>query len=72
MMSAKDHGGGREDNPYCKVCTNGRGELLSYDQVHKAMAEERFMKVNRMPRPGAEEAAHKALSQMPAWKSHRP
>ena len=69
MMGAKDHGGGREDNPYCRVCTDARGNLRPYTEVHKGMVEERFMKVNKMPRPGAEEAAHKALKAMPVWKA---
>jgi hypothetical protein len=71
MMNAKDHGGGRADNPYCRVCTNARGELLSFEQVQQAMAEERFMKVNKMPRPGALESARRALLQMPLWKSQK-
>jgi hypothetical protein len=71
MMSAKEHGGGRLENPYCRFCTDKSGQLLPYEQVHRAMTEERFMKVNRMPRAGAEEAAHRALAQMPAWKGRR-
>jgi hypothetical protein len=68
MMSARDHGGGRADNPYCRLCTDAAGNLLPYEQVLRAMAEERFMKVNKMPRAGAEEAARRALAQMPAWR----
>jgi hypothetical protein len=71
MMGNKDRGGGRADNPYCRECTNAKGDLLSYDEVHKNMAEHRYMKVNKMPRAGAEEAAHKALGVMPLWKGHR-
>jgi len=69
MMSAKDHGGDQSDNPYCKLCTDKRGQLLPYDDVHRLMTEERFMKVNKMPRKGAEEAAHRALAQFPIWKN---
>lgn len=68
MMSAKDHGGGRADNPYCRLCTDARGELLPYEKVHENLMNERFIKVNKMPRAGASEAAHKALSHMPAWR----
>jgi hypothetical protein len=68
MMSARDHGGGRDDNPYCRCCTDNRGQLLAYEQVHKAMVEERFIKMNKMPRAGAEEAARRALAQMPLWR----
>jgi Putative zinc ribbon domain len=68
MMSDKDHGGGRANNPYCRVCTDGGGNLLGYEDVVRAMAEQRFMKVNGMPRRGAEDAARRALAQMPAWK----
>jgi hypothetical protein len=35
------------------------------------MTVERFMKVNGMPRKGAEDAAHRALKAMPVWKDHR-
>jgi hypothetical protein len=68
MMRAKDHGGGRDANPYCNVCTDSSGALLSYEKVLANMAEQRFMKVNGMPRKGAEEAAARALSAMPLWK----
>ncbi len=71
MMSARDHGGGRENNPYCRLCSDSGGALLPYETVVQHMAEERFMKVNGMPRPGAEEAARKALSHMPAWKGRK-
>ena len=71
MMDDKEHGGGKADNPYCRVCTDSAGNLLPYEQVHKAMAEQRFMRVNNMSRSGAEHAAAQALSQMPAWKGRR-
>lgn len=71
MMRASDHGGGRADNPYCRLCTDESGRLLPYDQVHRNMVEQRFMRVNGMPRAAAEEAAHRALSYMPAWQKRR-
>jgi hypothetical protein len=71
MMSAKEHGGGRADNPYCKCCTDKSGALLPFAQVHENMTVERFMKVNGMPRRGAEDAARRALEAMPLWKNHR-
>jgi hypothetical protein len=71
MMNAKDHGGGRADNPYCRLCTNANGDLLPYDEVHRNMAQERFAKVNKMPAAGAAEAAHRALAQMGVWKGRR-
>ena len=68
MMSARERGGGREDNPYCSVCCDRTGTLLGYEEVAQRMAEERFVKVNGMPKKAAEEAAHRALKHMPAWK----
>lgn len=68
MGAAKDHAGGRDDAPYCALCGDASGALLPYATVHKHMAEQRFMKVNGMPRKGAEDAATRALAQMPAWK----
>ena len=71
MMSARDHGGGKESNRYCRCCTDSGGALLPYEKAVQAFAEERLMKVNKMPRAGAEEAARKALSHMPAWKGRK-
>jgi hypothetical protein len=69
MMSTKDRGGGRADNPYCRHCTDHAGELLPFAQVLENMAVERFMKVNGMPRKGAEDAARRALEAMPLWRA---
>jgi hypothetical protein len=71
MMSAKDHGGGREDCPYCKFCSDRSGKLLPFEQVHENMTVERFMKVNGMPRKGAEDSARRALEAMPLWKGRK-
>lgn len=68
MPTARDHAGGKESVPYCVHCADASGALLPYDTVKKNMAEQRFMKVNNMPRRGAEEAATRALAQMPAWR----
>jgi hypothetical protein len=68
MSSKKEHGGGNVDNPYCSVCTDADGRLLPYEQAHERMTTERFMKLQGMPRKGAEEHAARALKAMPAWK----
>lgn len=68
MSSKKEHGGGKLDNPYCSVCTDSSGKLMSYKEVHERMTTERFMKVQGMPRKGAEDHAERALKAMPAWK----
>jgi hypothetical protein len=71
MPTAKDHAGGREDSQYCRFCADKSGALLPYETVHENMTVERFMKVNGMPRKGAEDSAHRALKAMPAWKDKR-
>lgn len=71
MMSSSDRGGGRADNPYCRHCTDGRGALLPYDQVLRALVEGEFMARNGMARDSAEVAARNALSHSPAWKGRR-
>ncbi len=68
MMSRNDRGGRRDDNPYCNVCTDKSGELLSFEAAVERMADERYVKVNGMPRAAALEAARRAMKQLPAWK----
>jgi hypothetical protein len=53
---------------YCESCTNAKGDLLSYDEVHRRLVEREFMGRNGMQREQAEVAARNALSRMPAWK----
>lgn len=53
---------------YCDGCTDSRGALLSYDEVHRGLVEREFMGRNGMQREQAEVAARNALSRMPAWK----
>jgi ABC-type polar amino acid transport system ATPase subunit len=71
MPNAKEHAGGREEVPYCRFCADKNGKLLPFETVHENMTVERFMKVNGMPRKGAEEHARRALEAMPLWKNHR-
>lgn len=71
MASANDHAGGREDAQYCRFCADKSGKLYAFDTVVENMAVERFMKVNGMPRAGAEEHARRALLAMPVWKNAR-
>ena len=71
MASAKDHAGGREDSQYCRFCADKSGKLFPFATVHENMTVERFMKVNGMPRAGAEEHAKRALLAMPLWKNQK-
>jgi len=71
MMSDRDHGGGRSDNPYCRHCTDGGGRLRTYDEVWRTLTEREFMGTNGMPRDQAEVAARNALAQTPAWRGRR-
>ena len=53
---------------YCDGCTDARGALLTYKEVHRRLVEREFMGRNGMPREQAEVAARNALSRMPAWQ----
>lgn len=68
MGSAKDHGGGDAQNPYCRHCTDRGGALLPYASVLTYLVENEYMARNGMARAQAEAAARSALSRMPAWK----
>ncbi|MFO0652701.1 MAG: zinc ribbon domain-containing protein [Polyangiales bacterium] len=68
MMSERDHGGGRGDNPYCRHCTDARGSLRAYEDVLEGLVRDEFMARNGMARPQAEVAARNALRHSPAWK----
>ncbi len=70
MMTDRDHGGGRADNPYCRHCTDARGSLRPYDDVLETLVREEFMARNGMARPQAEAAARNALRHSPAWRGH--
>jgi hypothetical protein len=71
MMSRSDRGGGREDNPYCRHCTDASGALLPYEEVHRGLVEKEFMARNGMARDRAEVAARNALAHSPAWRGRR-
>ena len=71
MMSDQDHGGGHQDNRYCRHCTDAAGTLRSYDEVWRTLVEREFMGTNGMPRAQAEVAARNALAQTPVWRGHR-
>ncbi len=68
MMSDGDHGGGLQDNPYCRHCTDTQGVLRPYESVLRTLVEKEFMGVNGMARAQAEVAARNALAQLPAWR----
>ncbi|MDB4930758.1 MAG: hypothetical protein JWM10_3242 [Myxococcaceae bacterium] len=53
---------------YCEHCSDAKGALLSYDEVHRRLVEREFMGRNGMQREQAEVAARNALSRMPAWQ----
>lgn len=56
---------------YCEMCSDSRGALLSYDEVHRRLVEREFMGRNGMQRDQAEVAARNALSRNPAWQGSR-
>ncbi len=59
---------GEAKGKYCEMCSDSRGALLSYDEVHRRLVEREFMGRNGMQRDQAEVAARNALSRNPAWQ----
>ena len=68
MEEAKQHGAGREDNPYCIYCTNAGGNLKPRKEVREAMINF-YMQSQGKAREEAEKYVDEQMSGMPAWKT---
>ncbi len=67
MMKPEDHGAGKEDNKYCKYCTDEEGKLKSREQVKEGMMQ---LKMNSEKKSieQAEREVEEYMKSMPAWK----
>jgi hypothetical protein len=67
MEKPEDYALGDATRPYCRYCTDARGELLSYEQVLKTNA--RFYVESQGVTPAAANVMARAmLADMPAWR----
>ena len=67
MHSEKNHGGGVAGNPYCDFCTDGDGNLNSFEEIRKGMVDFAVSRDDIGTRE-AQEVANQHLRKMPAWR----
>ncbi len=75
MEKPEDHGGGKEDNSWCKYCCKEDGSHKSKEEVREGvitfmMSEEGEKVFGKKfeSREEAEKAADEHIAKMPAWK----
>ena len=66
MRTKDEFGGGRPDNSYCVHCCDEKGNLKSYDNMVKGMAQF-MMKTQGISNEQAIKATKEHLAKMPAW-----
>ncbi len=66
MRTKDEFGGGRPDNSYCVHCCDEEGNLKSYDDMVKGMAQF-MMKTQSISNEQAIKATKEHLVKMPAW-----
>ena len=70
MERPEDFALGDVTRPYCRYCTDARGELLPFDQVLATNA--RFYVESQGVTPAAADAMARAmLEDMPAWRDRQ-
>ena len=67
MRLPEEHGGGNENNPYCRFCANEDGTLKKKKQVEINMIKY-VMKEQGAPKKEAEKTVKKFMAKMPAWR----
>lgn len=60
-----------EEVDICPNCETPDGHMKSHYEVVERLVTQQYMKHGRMSRPEAEEAARRALSELPAWKGRK-
>ena len=71
MENAEDFALGDPSQPYCRYCTDGRGGLLSYDEVLATNARHYVVTQGVSPQ-AAQTMAAALLAVMPAWRDRAP
>jgi hypothetical protein len=70
MEKPEDHALGDTSRPYCRHCTDARGELLPYEQVLEANAS--YYEESQGVKPDvAMRLAQAMLADMPAWRDRQ-
>lgn len=67
MDKPEDHGGGDINNPFCKYCTDEKGNLMPREQVRAKMIQFYIEKQGK-PQEEAEKLTDQLMAAMPAWK----
>ena len=67
MSKLEDHGGGKENNKYCRYCTDAEGNLKSREEVREGMIQLHIKSFGKT-REEAEKEVDEHMKQMPAWK----
>lgn len=67
MDKPEDHGGGDVNNPFCKYCTDEKGNLMPRDQVRAKMIQFHIQKQGKTQEE-AEKLTDQLMGTMPAWK----
>lgn len=67
MDKPEDHGGGDVNNPFCKYCTDEKGNLLPREQVRAKMIQFYIQKQSKTQEE-AEKLTDQLMAEMPAWK----
>jgi len=68
MEKSEDFALGDATRPYCRYCTDERGQLLSYEQVLATNARF-YIESQGVTVAAANELARAMLADMPAWRS---
>ncbi len=67
MEKPEDHGGEKEDNPYCRHCTDENGNLKSREEIREGWIQF-HMKSTGKSREETEKEIDEQMKKMPAWK----
>lgn len=67
MDKPEDHGGGDVNNPFCKYCTDEKGNLMPREQVRAKMIQFYIQKQGKTQEE-AEKLTDQLMGTMPAWK----
>jgi len=70
METLEDHALGDTSRPYCRYCTDARGELLPYEKVLETNAS--YYEESQGVKPDvAMRLAQAMLADMPAWRDRQ-
>ncbi|MCC7552366.1 hypothetical protein KO317_01725 [Candidatus Micrarchaeota archaeon] len=68
MEESGDHGGGKQDNPYCKNCCDETGVLKPKSVIRETLIKFYIEKYD-YPKTAAENFVDDFMATMPAWQN---